>query len=149
MRLALALYLMIVTAAGPWACCCTLARLATKLSAKSTSDAAPAESHSCCKQKAPRVPSPEEHDRKDPGRSDCPCKQAGDCSSHLIATSHDESRDATLRVLAGAAASLFSPEFSVLTGAAHAALPSSGAPRGSLSSLSKDDLLHVHHMLRC
>lgn len=155
MRLVLALYLVIVTAAGPWACCCTFTRLTAKVASANVVSLPSSNTHSCCKKhqapgrseggpggKAPAQPT-------NPFGGDCPCKQSGECVSAALAITHDESRDGAMRALTG--------EFDAISGGLlashlaptpHAVWPLSwGRHDGSL--LSTDDLLHVLHILRC
>ncbi|MFO0842316.1 MAG: hypothetical protein U0797_07930 [Gemmataceae bacterium] len=152
MRFVVALYLVIVTAAGPWACCCTFARLTARLSAATPHDHVTAKAHSCCKpqgqERAGADPASEPaRQRHGPLSPDCPCKQGSECSSQALALTHDESRSDTLRALA---AEFVSPsggsQLSQPAPAPHAVLPPSWAHPGGLST---DDLLHVLHMMRC
>src|SRR4051794_7269888 len=93
-RVAAAAYLMIVTAVGPAACCCTFSRLAERPASKPTAP------HSCCchgsekpAAEAPERPTPP--DRRDsPG---CPCKQAVGGVIVALPAAHDEANVASLR----------------------------------------------------
>lgn len=155
MRVVVALYLVIVTAAGPWACCCTFARLTARVAPIASNDQSPTpKPQSCCHHQPQRgndqdsanQPTPKPHG---PLSSDCPCKQGGECTSHALALPHDESRDGTMRALTGEFASALSGTQAVHhVPTPHGVLPSSREYAGG-SFLSTDDLLHVLHMLRC
>src|SRR5262245_59418712 len=108
-RLVVALYLMLVTAAGPATCCCTVMRLATRSAEQPSATAAPQEQPaapaSCCHQctrgedppGSPTNPAtPGHHQRPDsPG---CPCKQTSGCEIvGLPPASNDEAQQASLR----------------------------------------------------
>src|SRR5947209_3265084 len=82
-RLALATYLSLVTAAGPWFCCCIglrlLAHLVPPAKAPVTEAAPPA--HSCCQHSPPAEtpqPAPAEQPSDHPRDPDCPCRQHQD-----------------------------------------------------------------------
>src|SRR5262245_42390425 len=109
-RLVVALYLMLVMAVGPAACCCTFSRLTDRSAAR---PAAPAEqpvpASGCCdgaQRPAPAdVPEcPASPDRGDSPR--CPCKQAAGDVVVGLPGAHDEAQEVSLR---GALADSFCP----------------------------------------
>lgn len=155
MRVVVALYLVIVTAAGPWACCCTFTRLTAKVASANAGAPTSSTTHSCCKKH--QVPNRSEGSSEDKAPSrpnhplghDCPCKQSGECASTAFAPTQDESRDGAMRALAGefdATVGYLHP--SHLAPTPHAVWPSSWV-RHDGSFLSTEDLLHVLHILRC
>src|SRR5437016_2588398 len=100
-RLVVALYLMIVTAVGPAACCCTFSRLTARSADKpSTPAPRPAPASCCCHGSeqpapadAPKRPRPPER-RDSPG---CPCKQAVGCEVVGLPATHDEVLETSVR----------------------------------------------------
>ena len=72
-RIGLSVYLMLVTLAGPWLCCCQLPRLSARFVAMMRNDQAkPAgNNHSCCQH---RVPVKDSQSPANPGDPSCPCQ---------------------------------------------------------------------------
>lgn len=150
LRLAVALYLMIVAAVGPAACCCTFARLTQRFTTPATSPVSHAPS--CCHRgSADRVPDKTPADPDSPDRPDspgCPCKEAGRTDLAALPAANDEARDIFLRVAVG------EPLVPLALLCAQAIPSASGSPvfRESADlgpSISTDDLLYAFHMLRC
>ena len=72
-RIGLSVYLMLVTLAGPWLCCCQLPRLSAQFMAlmRSSKMEAPGGNHSCCQHHAPAKKSEQP---VHPGVPSCPCR---------------------------------------------------------------------------
>lgn len=142
LRLAVAMYLMIVAAAGPATCCCTLTRLTPIGSQAATKPA------SCCHASAGKESKGKPDERSPADRPDCPCKQGGGCEVVALPTPPDEALDSSARV----APSPFHFFFSILPDpAVSLALASSASRSGSppARGTSTADLLYAFHMLRC
>ena len=142
-RIVVATYLMIVAAAGPTACCCTLVRLATR-HLPSPAPAVPTPAP-CCHHAPPAQQSKDEPRRPAPG---CPCKQAGGCEGVALPAAPDEALEASTRVGSG----LFF--FHLAIRLDRVALPNCGPSGfregvGTSSRAISDQLLYTFHMLRC
>lgn len=150
LRVAAAVYLMLVTAAGPAVCCCTLARLTTRL-ASSTSVAVPKPA-SCCHHGRAGKGSKDRTDRPcSPGTPEapgCPCGHAGRCEVIALPAAQDEMLQSSARAASG------QYHFFPAILATEAVPPAcvSSVFRGGFalpSSVSTDDLLYAFHILRC
>src|SRR5262249_12821956 len=141
LRLAVALYLMIVTAVGPAACCCTATRPTSR-----PGDQPPAPQstpHSCCHHghkgpppaRAPARPS----SQAPPTPPACPCKQTSGSGIAGLAAA-DEAQEVSLRVALGdlfiQVPGLWAPP------APASATPASSQPVASGPSVTTDDLLY-------
>jgi hypothetical protein len=132
LRLGVVIWLIGVTVAGPWLCCCTAMRRAANLFASRPAEAARPEVAACCRHHDPgeeaRAPSP-----------GCPCKKGADRDMVASVSAADRIAPDSLAPVALLPASggvLSSPE---LTPTRQAALPF--WPSG--------DLIHLCHHLRC
>src|SRR5262249_29129757 len=136
-RLAVALYLVIVTAVRPAACCCTFTRLAVRASDE---PAAPRSACSSCCQHGQEGRQPPAHAPAPPGaprgtrpsapdRPGCPCKQAASEFVGLPAA-HDEAQEVSLRAVLG---EFFTPSVALWTPTPTAA-PATPASRESAPS---------------
>ena len=142
LRIVVAIYLMIVAAANPATCCCTLTRLTTPL-VPVTTPAIP-KAPSCChcteSQQAPDQSVPSE--RPAPR---CPCKQGGGCEVVALPAPLHEALDSSR-----AAAEVSDIVLSILMiqncPLAHAAPVFREA---SARGVSTGDLLYTFHRLRC
>ena len=145
-RLAVALYLMIVTAVAPAACCCTFTRLAPRPAEGPT---APPSAPACCcehdhESRPPAEPPCRPSPPSVPSSPDCPCKQAVQDALTLPA---DEAQVLSLRIAAGEFVCPALVHWAVpVTATATPALRESDAPGPSFST---DDLLYACHVLRC
>jgi hypothetical protein len=145
-RLVVATYLMLVTAVGPMACCCTLTRLTQRLApAESAAPEAPA---GCCHHAPPSTAPAEKGDRPSPADAPgCPCKQGVACDVVALPAVPDEAVEGPSRAApAGDGLPLVILPFQA---------PSAGgsfvshATPGLGASVSTDDLLYAFHILRC
>ena len=144
-RLVVAMYLMIVAAAGPTACCCTLTRLTTRLA--SVGSPAATKSTSCCHTPVNKDSKGKPDERSPADRPDCPCKQGGGCEVVALPAPLDEALDSSARV-----ASQFQFLSAILPDQALTLACASSASRGGslpARGTSTDDLLYTFHMLRC
>jgi len=149
-RLAVALYLMVVTAAGPWLCCCTFTRLASRAVPEPSSHKSPPPPQpcSCCQHPHQQEsPDPAEQTPHRPLSPDCPCKQGATCEAQALPQAPRESLDNPLR------ASGWTDWQSVFQQPSVFALPAPWpvpvGDRSVVPFLSADDLLHLLHILRC
>jgi hypothetical protein len=149
LRWAFAIYMMLVTAAGPGLCCCSLTHLFAAHADRPAVPAAPADLPPCCQHTSAgqdhqgQGGCPREKQGDDRHKPGCPCRQV----------------EAKLAALPEQAVELpdqsqFVSPFSVPYLAAaldgHIAPSVSAAwPGGPPPFLTADDLLHVHHQLRC
>jgi hypothetical protein len=80
LRIGLAIYLALVTAAGPWLCCCTVTRLVSPAPPQKHTGAPAAPSSCCHHEKSPAAnheltPGNAPHDQPaHPRRDPCPCR---------------------------------------------------------------------------
>ena len=140
-RVALAVYLALASAVGPWACCCAPGRLASRLFSP-----APAGAPSCCHHKAATDQPAPSHCPRAPSHPRCPCKEGLAFDAAVLPPSTEDTTGASARLsgdwpLASGSPGLGSPP-TAGGPAAWPALP--GAP-----FLSTHDLLCVHHVMRC
>jgi hypothetical protein len=147
LRAAVATYLVIVTAAGPLFCCCTPRRLSALLLRPSAAPVSAACPGCCCgHHKSPEQPAPPDGpESPQPSQPPCPCQDGPLCTVDLPSASEITRPDAapsdgaTTPVPVHATAGAL-PCCSTLTAL--------GARRAH-PVLTADDLLRVHHMLRC
>jgi hypothetical protein len=144
-RVVLAVYLALVSAVGPWACCCAPARLASRLFAPSSPGASPCCGHKASADRPAQAPAPCRDGPRSPLRPGCPCKE-GPVLEAVLPPSSGDTAAAALRLTgewpsAPAGPGLGSP----LPAGGPAAWPWFAAP----PFLSTHDLLCVHHVLRC
>ncbi len=90
-RIGLSVYLMLVTLAGPWLCCCQLPRLSARFVAMMRNDKAkPAgNNHSCCQH---RVPVKDSQPPAKPGDPSCPCQGTRQEAPALVLLESDGAR---------------------------------------------------------
>lgn len=150
LRIGLAIYLMIVMAAGPWLCCCAV----RGAPATAQKPATPAKA-GCCHRHAPAKPqSPVSNQAEDthspakrhsPTSPGCPCQ--GDREPQWMAVPETSVAGPDLR-LAGPDADLFAI---VLPLESHiSTTDSTSASRaGRMPFVTSRDLLRVFHILRC
>jgi hypothetical protein len=148
-RVVVVAYLVVVTAAGPWLCCCTPARLAAMLPSPSTTVPSTSARHDCCTghgEAAHRSAPAGVQDRAPPSGHPCPCQGATPCSVMLPPAPEgtDPSADAPSQSLIGPASVPMMD--GVLTSCP---APAFQGARGAPPFLTADDLLHVLHRLRC
>jgi hypothetical protein len=150
-RVVVALYLMAVTALGPWLCCCTATRLTARFFSKANSAAQPAPLPAppcCCHHGQADKGQPDSTDHPGcPQTPGCPCKQGPSNEVAALPTGADEPVETSYRLAAGErlpvpclhAHDLLAPEVA------------SPATRDatSLPFLSTHDLLRVLHIMRC
>lgn len=150
-RLAVALYLMVMTVAGPAVCCCSLPRLTARSGEQPSAPpcSAPA-SCPCCPHShdeqpadAPEQPSPP----ASPDGPGCPCKQAVDSQIAGLPVSLDEAQEFTQRIALGESFCLCLALWAPIVPATVSSVFRESAPAGP--SVSTDDLLYSHHVLRC
>jgi hypothetical protein len=140
-RLGVVLYLGVVTAAGPWLCCCTVTRLACGLLTPPVPTVAATHAKAppccCCEEPAPPADStPAEPVQRD--CPECPCRQG---ASELVAVPPAAPEPvAAVTPAAGLVPCLAAVDHSV------AVLFFTSLP---LPFWNADDLLHVSHRLRC
>jgi hypothetical protein len=144
-RLVVAMHLMIVTAVGPAACCCTLTRFTTK-HMSSTSSGVPAPAP-CCHHTPPSKGAKDDSERR-PNAPGCPCKQAGGCEVIALPTALGEALESSNRAASG----LF--HFHLANLLDQVVLPTGGSSVfregvGTASCTTTDNLLYAFHMLRC
>lgn len=148
LRIVAALYLMIVTAAGPAACCCTLTRLTARFApAAPTVPQAPA----CCH----HTPAGQDstggtgrHGPSDcPDGPGCPCKEGGLHRAEALPSAQDEAHHFLARI----SSTLLDYQVALpLDQVAEWAAASSFFRDGATAlPLSTDDLLYAFHILRC
>jgi hypothetical protein len=146
-RVALAAYLALMSAFGPWACCCAPARLASGLFSPGRPSAP-----SCCRHKASSAGHAQQAPGRCPGapqspsRPACPCKEGQAVEAAVLPAPAEDTTGAPARMVAerlipaglpGAGPSLHA--------GGHAAWPAvAGRP-----FLSTHDLLCAHHVMRC
>lgn len=146
LRWVLAIYMVLVTVAGPNLCCCSLTHLFAGHAEPQT--AAP-DLPPCCRHSSDRddhqgqgnCPSEKKRDdRKQPG---CPCRQVEAKPAALPdrAVEMPDQFKAGSFLLDPSLAIAFDGYLSVIGGPA--------MPGGPLPFVTADDLLHVHHQLRC
>jgi hypothetical protein len=145
-----ALYLMIVTAVGPAACCCTFTRLAGRLTDEPPAPRSACPSCSCCQHgQEESQPAAEAPERRSPPQAPdspgCPCKQAA--QEVVILHAAEEAQEVSLRLAAGES---FCPALVHWTAPVPAAAtPAFRESAASRPSVSTDDLLYACHILRC
>ena len=145
-RIGLSVYLMLVTLAGPWLCCCQLPRLSAQFIALMRIDKAKpsASNHSCCQHRMPvKDPQPPAH----PTDPSCPCQGNRQASPALVSLDSEGAKQLDRDQNAQAVGLLDCDLLSgVFTPSATLTLTSS-----ALSSpvLSGRDLLSSLHILRC
>lgn len=144
-RIAVVAYLMVATVVGPWACCCSPARLAfLDPTPRALATAAPSCCHSA-QQPSNQAPT-ESPEKRQPVRPGCPC-QGESLSSISLTVSTEVSRligpELTVWIADLASGPAVSNILLTLPGLA---LSGAGA---HLPFLTTDDLLNVLHMLRC
>ncbi len=149
LRVVVAIYLMLVTAVGPAACCCTLARLTERLTPSSPSQAPKVPS--CChggpRSEPPGKKAPSPSPRR-PDSPECPCKQAGERELLALPAAHDEALESAAR------ATIESFGFRSILPADHTVPPAWGLSvfrerPAAGPAVSTDDLLYAFHILRC
>jgi hypothetical protein len=155
LRVAVSAYLMFVTAAGPWLCCCTTARLATlfRPSAADTHHTTPA--HPCCCRDADgpdrdAAPSRSERPREPQDRDGhkCPCRQNGSRDTAGLPPSADRDGQALARQTLQGAPDFVAPHVcgtSPLCPGNHLAPPDLPA----FPFLTAQEILRAHHNLLC
>lgn len=146
LRLVVATYLMIVTAAGPAACCCTITRLTERLACPSSAPKA----GGCCQgaggpvqDEGPRHPSPSD-DRGAPG---CPCKEGGKSEAAALPAAPGEGPEAPAWSALSAFSLLAVPSDQLTP--AGCDRPAFRGPPARGPSVGPDQLLYAFHMLRC
>ncbi len=148
LRLAVVHQLVLSLVVGPMLCCCTTARLGydTGRSAPGHRHTSQSERKPCCGHDQPQ-PAGDKHDNggRQPGEpAKCPCK--GVAAVDAAAPESSGSATHLLELLASFAASLDAPNLSAGPVVAAAALsPLDSGP----ASLLADQILFVHHNLRC
>lgn len=145
-RIGLSVYLMLVTLAGPWLCCCQLPRLSARFIALMRLDKAkPAGSiHSCCQHRLPVKDSQPPAHPTDPS---CPCQGTHQETPALVLLESEGARQLDRDLNAQAVGMLDCDSFSgVYSPLAALTLTSSALPS---SVLSGRDLLSTLHILRC
>lgn len=145
-RIVVAFYLMIVTAVGPAACCCTLTRSTTKFM-PSTSSAPPTPAPCGCCPTPPNTDSQDEPTRRCPDAPGCPCKRA-DREVLALPAAPQEALDASARDASGP----FHFYSAILLDQVVSPVCGSSVFRegvGTPSSATTDNLLYAFHMLRC
>jgi hypothetical protein len=145
-RVALAAYLALTSAVGPWACCCAPGRLASRLFSPAR-EGAP----SCCQHRAAagheqQAPSHCPRGRHSPFRPGCPCKEGLAFEAAVLPPSTEDTTGASPRPggdwrLAPGCLGLGSPP--------HAGGPAAWPALPGAPFLSTHDLLCVHHVMRC
>jgi hypothetical protein len=146
LRCAFAIYMVLVTAAGPGLCCCSLTHL---FAAHAGPRTATPDLPSCCQHSSDG----EDHqgqgscpvekkrdDRKQPG---CPCRHVEAKPAALPA------RAVELPDSSQAASPFFAPYAVVAFGGFLGVSGVTAWTGGPRPFLTADDLLHVHHQLRC
>ena len=143
LRLVVAIYLMIVAAANPATCCCTLTRLTTRL-VPITSPVVP-KAPTCCHCTESEALAETSDQQKPSDRPGCPCKQGGGCEVIALPASLHESLDSSR-----ASAEPFDIFLALPLDQGISLVHASSVFReGSAHGLSADDLLCGHHRLRC
>ncbi len=147
LRIAVVHYLVAVILAGPWLCCCTVARVAASATeAQSPVEQPPADSCCCCRQEAENEPGPEEGPAqpRPPDRQKCPCHQG---SSGALAPAVDAAKASHLRHAVDGPGELL---LFVEDDRAPNAVPALAARKHRvLPFLTSSDILHALHILRC
>jgi hypothetical protein len=152
MRVALSIYLMFATLAGPWLCCCSITRMVHLLASLCPQEAQPP-TETCCHSKAslPAVPDTEHQRSDEPGRpgdeEPCPCQHKGSPAALTLPTNQTTCQDLLLARADELVPSVAIPIVHVTTATSD---PNSGPP-GCLDApfVSARDLLHSLHVLRC
>jgi hypothetical protein len=162
MRLILHILLVVLTAAGPWVCCCTTAvisRAVTKWSPVTANKRQPI--RTCCHQTPPRKSASErpadkqnsagvstkQPERHDPAPQDrtCPCHDQR--QEPVVLEVSDDSR-LTLGSRDFAPTGVFL--IATLALRSLGGIPCAAPPPGALLPfMSTDERLHAHHALRC
>jgi hypothetical protein len=146
-RGALAVYLMLMAAVGPRACCCTTVRLAARLfsSARPTAP-------SCCQNKAAagrekQAPTHCPSRPHSPSRPGCPCKEGSVFEVGALPPSPEDTAGASGRPIAG---ERLLPTALPANGLSlHPGGPAACPVLPAGAFLSTHDLLCVHHVMRC
>jgi hypothetical protein len=145
-RVALAAYLALVSAFGPWACCCAPARLAASLFSPARASAP-----SCCRHKAPaghaqQAPSHRPDGPQSPSRPACPCKDGAAFEPATLPPATEDTTGASARMPGEGPLAPGFPGFDLSphTGGQGAWPVLAGSP-----FLSPHDLLCAHHVMRC
>lgn len=146
-RITVAAYLMVVTAAGPWACCCTATRLSALLrhATTSRSHSAPP-SRACCGHHG--HPGGTSKDRQAPERPRCPCREQSFGSAEALRPTAEAADQLQHRHLSSVPFGI--PE--LLTAGPRPPHSEGALDRPGLSALpflTTDDLLRALHILRC
>ena len=147
LRWAFAIYMVLVTAAGPGLCCCSLSHLFASPATSQTT--APADLPPCCQHTSGGQESqghggcPREKQGDDRHKPGCPCRQV-EAKPAALPEQAVELPDQSQFASPFSAPSL-AVAFDALLGVKGGhALPGGGPP-----FLTAHDLLHVHHQLRC
>jgi hypothetical protein len=141
LRLGVVIYLISVTAAGPWVCCCTATRLAAHLLASSSAAPAPRPASECCCCHHDQAEQPDSSPAQPhPPGSPCPCRDAGGTVASAAAPSADRIAPDHL-----SQAHTLLPAFFPCAGAPQA----NSALEPALPFWTSGDLIHVCHHLRC
>jgi len=142
-RIGLSVYLMLVTLAGPWLCCCQLPRLSARFVVLLQNEKAKPAGSNCCRCQQP-VPVKDSEPSNPPKAPTCPCQ-----SNHpaLVLLQSDEARQLHRDSNAQAVDLLDCDSLpEVVTPSVGLMLTSS--PRSSLV-LTVRDILSALHILRC
>jgi len=147
-RVALASYLIFATVAGPWLCCCSVARLSGHPADTPTRTPHPSSTHTCCCchfATEEEQPQPEEQPAQPRSPEQCPCKESGSRTAPAFAP------EATIELARHAVDGFLyllplATEGDVLLSAGAFAIA-----QGCLTTpfLTAEDLLRVFHILRC
>src|SRR5262249_22800511 len=146
LRVAMATYLVIVTAAGPLFCCCAPRRLSALFQPSASPLSVPREGCCCGHHARPEQPTPPDGpERPQPSQPACPCQDGPVCTVDLPSASELTRPSAAPSDGPPALAPAHLPAGALPGCSSLAAL---GAQRAH-PVLTADELLRVHHMLRC
>lgn len=145
LRLAVTAYLTVVSATGPWVCCCTASRIAALLDSRSGKTSAP---RRCCGHHTGQSRAPKHDHVPGPEAPCCPCPLDPSRSPAAALGSYEPTKQFEAREAERASSAPFlSPDVDPCSGRT---CPQ-GTPRGlsALPFLTADDILRAFHILRC
>ena len=148
-RTVLAIYLALHTLIGPWLCCCSLTSFAVPSSAAAGSGAERlSKTHSCCQSKGELSQPGNKGESGTPTPSrphPCPCQKNHADLASLLPTSTPAEEVLLQRGFHGWPMAVFS--LGTIPAAGHGLIARFDG--NALPFLTADDLLRMHHVLRC
>jgi len=144
LRIGFVTYLIIVTAAGQWLCCCSAGRLFASLGAFGTmkhTEPTTAPCKCCSEEEAPSQEKPAE-----PSQPNCPCRESYGASRGLAVLSSDRMDELLQRSAGWTSFSLENTSF-IFVGVTHSDQPCMEGVDGVF--LADGIILRAFHIMRC